>query len=39
MPEEQDGATGVRVMLSKGLNGEINHYRKRELHELIGTIE
>ena len=29
----------VRVMLSEGLNGEINHYRKRELHELIGTIE
>ena len=29
----------VRVMLSEGLNGESNHYRKRELHELIGTIE
>ena len=29
----------VRVMLSEGLNGEINHSRKRELHELIGTIE
>ena len=28
----------VRVMLSEGLNGERNHYRKRELHELIGTI-
>ena len=28
-----------RVMLSEGLNGERNHYRKRELHELIGTIE
>ena len=31
--------SSVRVMLSEGLNGEINHYRKRELHELIGTIE
>ena len=30
---------GVRVMLSERLNGEINHCRKRELHELIGTIE
>ena len=29
----------VRVMLSEGLNGESNHHRKRELHELIGTIE
>ena len=34
-----DQTIGVRVMLSEGLNGEINHYRKRELHELIGTIE
>ena len=25
----------VRVKLSEGWNGESNHYRKRELHELI----
>ena len=46
--EEGEGKLGLkgwegrggsaRVMLSEGLNGEINHYRKRELHELIGTI-
>ena len=33
------GAFLVGVMLSEGFNGERNHYRKRELHELIGTIE
>ena len=32
-------AKDVRVTLSEGWNGERNHYRKRELHELIGTIE
>ena len=37
--EENYSYQSVRVKLSEGLNGERNHYRKRELHELIGTIE